>query len=195
MQRQQHWYNAHVLTTQTDRCSIPINLVNDDHEQVQDWSFQFFTSFISTSDFINSEVPQLHGYPNLLANLGIVEVHGDPNILNQVLKHLDTGPVSQAALSHNQWLRKVTNNYIMRNSIFRSKQVYVLCSWFKVRFFSIIKSSRSPKICSTEVSEKWIKSKDGLDDVLNREKRFKRWSKTYVPIMKHKGKGPFSCIQ
>lgn len=51
-------------------------------------SFQGFTSFISTPDFIKDEAHQPHSYPNLLVNLSIVGHHGDPNVLNKALKHL-----------------------------------------------------------------------------------------------------------
>lgn len=51
-------------------------------------SFQGFTSFISTPDFINDVGHQPRSYPNLLVSLGIVGFHGDPNFLNKTLKHL-----------------------------------------------------------------------------------------------------------
>ena len=41
-------------------------------------SFQGFASFISTPEFINDEAHQSYSYPNLLVNLGIVGLHGDP---------------------------------------------------------------------------------------------------------------------
>ena len=63
-------------------------------------SFQGFTSFISTPDFINDEAHQSHSYPHLV-NLGIVGLHGDPNILNKALQHLGTGPAAQAAPTQN----------------------------------------------------------------------------------------------
>lgn len=50
-------------------------------------SFQGFTSFISTPDFINDVGHQPRSYPNLLVSLGIVGFHGDPNFLNKTLKH------------------------------------------------------------------------------------------------------------
>ena len=71
-------------------------------------SFQSFTSFISTPDFINDEAHQPHSYSKLLVNLGIVRLHGDPNILNKALKHLGAGPAVQAAPTHNRQLGKVT---------------------------------------------------------------------------------------
>lgn len=55
-------------------------------------SFQGFTSFISTPDFINDVGHQPRSYPNLLVSLGIVGFHGDPNFLNKTLKHLGQGP-------------------------------------------------------------------------------------------------------
>lgn len=57
-------------------------------------SFQGFTSFISTPDFIDNESHQPHSYPNLLVHLGIVGLHGDQNILDKALKHLGAGLVA-----------------------------------------------------------------------------------------------------
>lgn len=51
-------------------------------------AFQSFTSFISTPDFVNDEGHQAHSYPDLLVNLGVVGLHGDPNIFYEALQHL-----------------------------------------------------------------------------------------------------------
>ena len=47
----------------------------------------------STPDLINDKSHQPRSYPNLLVNLGIVGLHGDPNILNKALKHLKRNTV------------------------------------------------------------------------------------------------------
>lgn len=59
-------------------------------------TFQSFTSFISTPDFVNDEAHEPHPDPDLLVNLGVVGLHGDPNIFNEALKHLALGPAAQA---------------------------------------------------------------------------------------------------
>ena len=62
-------------------------------------SFQGFTSFISTPDFTNDEAHQPHSYPHLV-NLGIVGLHGDPNVLNKALKYLGTGYFKMCQKGH-----------------------------------------------------------------------------------------------
>lgn len=42
----------------------------------------------STPDFVNDEGHQAHSYPDLLVNLGVVGLHGDPNIFYEALQHL-----------------------------------------------------------------------------------------------------------
>lgn len=56
-------------------------------------TFQSFTFFISAPDFVNDEAHQPHPYPDLLVNLGVVGLHGDPNIFNEALKHLKRNTV------------------------------------------------------------------------------------------------------
>lgn len=42
----------------------------------------------STPDFVNDEGHQAHSYPDLLVNLGVVGLHGYPNIFYEALQHL-----------------------------------------------------------------------------------------------------------
>jgi hypothetical protein len=42
----------------------------------------------SAPDLINDETHQPHSCPDLLVNLGIVGLHGDPDTSNNALKHL-----------------------------------------------------------------------------------------------------------
>lgn len=51
----------------------------------------------STPDFVNDEGHQAHSYPDLLVNLGVVGLHGDPNIFYEASKHLATEHAAQAA--------------------------------------------------------------------------------------------------
>ena len=86
----------HVPTTQPSCHPIQGKLINDGHEQVHNWKLLRLYFFISTPEFINDETHQHHSYLNFLVNLGIVGLHGDPNIFHKALKHLSTGPAAQS---------------------------------------------------------------------------------------------------
>ena len=98
--RQQHCYKStgcpsFLLHSQTDIQSKESWLMMTRY-RCKTGNFCGFTSFISTPDFTNDETHQHHSYLNLLVNLGIVGLHGDPNIFCKALKHLSTGPAAQS---------------------------------------------------------------------------------------------------
>ena len=76
---------SHVPTTEPSCHPIQGKLINDGHEQVHNWKLLRLYFFISTPEFINDETHQHYSYLNFLVNLGIVGLHGDPNILNKAL--------------------------------------------------------------------------------------------------------------
>ena len=80
-----------VPTTQSDLRPTQVKLVNNDHEQVQDWKLTRLYLFYQHSWFYKS---WSHAYPNLQVNVGTVGLHGDPNILNKALRHLCAGPAT-----------------------------------------------------------------------------------------------------
>lgn len=60
-------------------------------------TFQSFSFFIRTPDLVDDEAHQPHAHPDLLVNLRVVGLHGDPYISNEALKHLAAGPTARAA--------------------------------------------------------------------------------------------------
>ena len=82
---------SRVPTTQSDLRPTQVKLVNDDHEQVQDWKLSRLYLFYQHSWFYKW---WSHAYRNLQVNVGRVGLHGDPNILNKALRHLCAGPAT-----------------------------------------------------------------------------------------------------
>lgn len=65
----------------------------------------------STPDLVNDEAHQPHPHPDLLVNLGVVGLHGDPDILNEALKHLERNININMTMVSNQTGERFLSTY------------------------------------------------------------------------------------